>query len=332
MRKPILSIIIPYYNLELWLLKRCIESISCQHLDKNDYEIILVDDGSEFSPQELLSTFTEENILYLYQENQGLSGARNSGLEASAGKYILFIDSDDYLYAETLKFCIDLLKVKEIDLLNFGFRTCYKKERELVRTKKILFSEVMSGAQYMYTHNTSGCAWLYIFRKEIATQNGLHFTPGIYHEDEEFTPRLYFFAQQIVTSNITMYAYYQRKDSIVNKKSASHLQKRFNDFKGVIRRLQKFKHEHSGTSNELQQKAIERKIQFLACDFIICMVKELCPYNYIRKELKELNSMNLYPLPTRQYSRKYTLFRILANNKAGIFLLYFIELFRAKIR
>lgn len=331
MKTPLLSIIIPFYNVEEWLLKRCIESILEQSLNDSDYEIIIIDDGSNRSPQSTINSFNKENIKYFSQTNQGPGGARNTGMKVATGQYIQFIDSDDFIHANTLSQCITILKEKSPDLFNFSFISCQHKERKPVQQPSVRYAEWSSGAEYMYTHNIFGSSWVIIFKKEIVLRNDLWFTPGIYHEDEEFPPLLYFYANKIISSNIIMYAYYKRGDSIIKKQDPEHLKRRSNDFKGVIKRLQEFQEVHKDKSSELQQKALNRKINLLACDYIICMVRNKSSHKYIQGELKVLKKLGLYPLPNESYSLKYKLFRALTYNPIGIYLLYIIEPFRTKI-
>lgn len=330
MEEPLLSIVIPFYNLEHWLLERCIRSIVEQDIDPADYEIIVVDDGSSNSPQPVTDAFETNDIRLYRQENRGLGGARNSGMKLSRGHYIFFIDSDDYLFEGTLRPCLDVLKNDAPDLLNFGFRVTDQQKRERISGQVVVFSPFASGAEYMYKHNVPGCAWLYLFRKALATDHQITFTEGIFHEDEEFTTKIYYHAGKLIASNLVMYAYYRRNDSIINRKGDKHLNKRFDDLSGAIRRLYEFKENNRSLSSDLQQKAIGRKINLLTGDFLICMVRKPCTLSYITCELNKLRTSGLYPLPRKNYSFKYNIFRRMANSKPGICLLYLVEWFRSK--
>ena len=93
-----LSIIVPVYNVEAYL-ERCVGSLLDQDIDRSDYEIILVDDGSTDSSGTLCDRIAsqEPGIRVIHKENGGLGSARNAGIRAAAAEYILFVDSDDYL-------------------------------------------------------------------------------------------------------------------------------------------------------------------------------------------------------------------------------------------
>lgn len=331
MKEPLLSFIIPFYNVENRLLERCINSVLNQAVDTDSYEIIIVDDGSDSFPEELILSFNRENITYKRQENRGPGGARNTGMESARGKYIHFLDADDYLLADTLNKCIDILTRNEIDILTFGFKTCREIEPISIRQKEYACSPITTGIEYMLNYNLSGCPWLYIFRKELLMNNRIHFEPGVYHEDEEFNTYLYYYAQRVMRTDLIVYAYYRREESIVKNKDKKHLNKRFADFKNVIKHLQQFKEEEKSKASTLQQRALNKKINTLACDYIIKMVRNHCSLGYIKNETNELRQLGLYPLPKENYTVKYKLFRLLTSRPVGIALLYVIEPFRKKI-
>ena len=92
---PLLSVIVPIYNVEKYL-KQCIESVIKQQLDS--YELILVDDGSTDSSKSICDNYSEKNanIKVFHKKNEGASSARNYGLKKASGKYVLFLDSDDW--------------------------------------------------------------------------------------------------------------------------------------------------------------------------------------------------------------------------------------------
>ena len=99
-----LSIVVPIYKVEPYL-RKCVDSLLNQDLPTEDYEIILVDDGSPDCCGEICDEYASKygNIRVIHRENGGLSAARNSGIEIAQGKYIQFVDSDDYLEPNVLK-------------------------------------------------------------------------------------------------------------------------------------------------------------------------------------------------------------------------------------
>lgn len=114
------SVIIPVYNAEK-TLARCLESVLAQK--RNDIEVVIVNDGSSDSSEKIISNFleTNENIVYIYQENAGVSRARNVGLESAKGEYIVFLDSDDYMDRDYF-FELDRMDDADSDLVVFAYR------------------------------------------------------------------------------------------------------------------------------------------------------------------------------------------------------------------
>ena len=117
------SVIVPVYNVEAFLTK-CVDSLLAQDLPASDYEIILVDDGSTDDSGALCDDFAAAygNIFVIHQANRGLSGARNAGIPAAMGEYILFVDSDDFLEPNVLGGLVKLMEDKDLDILRFNYQ------------------------------------------------------------------------------------------------------------------------------------------------------------------------------------------------------------------
>ena len=111
-----ITVVIPIYNVEKYL-RKCVDSVEKQTY--KNFEVILVDDGSTDSSGELCDALAKENdnIRVIHQENRGLGGARNTGIESCNTEYIMFLDSDDYIHPELLKKCMDVLKKNNCDIV-----------------------------------------------------------------------------------------------------------------------------------------------------------------------------------------------------------------------
>ena len=119
--RPKVSIIVPVYNTEPWL-RECMDSLVNQTL--KEIEIICVDDGSPDNCGKILDEYAKKDtrIIVIHQKNQGVSAARNAGLDVASGEYITFVDSDDYVDLNTYEKMYNLAKKDEIDILQFKFR------------------------------------------------------------------------------------------------------------------------------------------------------------------------------------------------------------------
>jgi glycosyltransferase involved in cell wall biosynthesis len=127
-----LSIIVPIYNVEPYLSK-CIESLLQQDISQHEYEIILVNDGSPDNSKKIIIEYLNQysNIVFVDQLNQGVSVARNNGIDIAKGDYILFIDPDDYIHVNALKLPLDYAIKNNLDIL-------YLKQTSITLDGKVL--------------------------------------------------------------------------------------------------------------------------------------------------------------------------------------------------
>src|SRR5574344_1569453 len=152
-----ISIIIPYYNpdssrvLEA-LLERAVNSVICELKDLRQFEVIVVDDGSETSPKHITDKFNTDNVRLITRSHGCLGAARNTGIANSKGDISLCLDADDYYFPNTLADCIDYFEKKDADLLMFGMRKCYsdRVERVLITSH---FSRMTTVDRFMQSHN-----------------------------------------------------------------------------------------------------------------------------------------------------------------------------------
>ncbi|WP_289705699.1 glycosyltransferase [Bacteroides acidifaciens] len=218
-----LSIIVPVYNVENWL-SRCASSLINQDLDKSEYEIIFVNDGSTDDSFEIAKKYSEsyDNIILISQENKGLSAARNAGINKANGKYIWFVDSDDWIEPNIAG---QLLKEAEdcgLDVLCFGLNIAFEDGRSnSFGIKNGTDSKVLRGDIFVLKVGMPPAAWCALYRTEYIKKNSLYFMEGVLHEDQEFTPRAYVLAERIKYIPIRAYNYFQRAGSIMKSDRTS---------------------------------------------------------------------------------------------------------------
>lgn len=191
--QPLVSVIIPVYNVEKYL-KECVDSVIRQTYQ--NYEIILVDDGATDSSGRMCDDYLSINscVKVIHQENGGLSAARNTGLRASKGEYIYFLDSDDYIEDNTLEHLVELIEKENADAVFFDgyvfFDECeddqsvsryVRKERYKTQYGKEMLYNLLLNKEYRTA------VPLMFYRKEYLVDNRLCFLDGILHEDELFT-------------------------------------------------------------------------------------------------------------------------------------------------
>ena len=158
--QPLISFIITYYNEPIDMLKKCIDSILMLTLNREEREIIVIDDGSDVSPLNLLTDVADQ-MIYIRQPNQGLSQARNTGIAMANGQYLQFVDADDSLVSRNYDKCLDFIRFKDADIVLFDFAT---KE---VSSAQLANNEVFSGTEYMHNNNLRASACGYIQEESI---------------------------------------------------------------------------------------------------------------------------------------------------------------------
>ena len=332
-----ITFIVTTYNLEDWLLRRCLESITAQGIDRESYEIIVVDDESIVSPQHIIDEFAQKANITLYiQEHARQGAARNLALQHAKGEWIQFVDGDDYLYTGAIAPLLKLAEENNMDLLTYGFNevgdeagatTDHGKESpsDTSHPNGSNNSQLESGDSYMLHHNLFGSCCTLLFRRSLCEEEcygaPLRFTENIYIEDEEFITKLVWRAQRMASTNAIAYAYYQRPGSTVHNRSREHTDELFRNYFIVLKRLIDFEREVVAKPHD----GLTRKIRFLAIDILRRALREPDWKDRWYRSAMELLRLNLYPIPAANYSWKYRLFRLLAQRSLGRHVLRIIE-------
>lgn len=221
------SVIIPVYNVEEYL-EKCVESVLRQKTE-SEFEIILVDDGSTDSSGKICDALAEsdERIRVIHQENQWLSAARNTGLNAALGAYILYLDSDDWWQPELLAE-LDKLLFGETDMAMFGYQRVYMDER----VEPMSFDCVPTGEsgeaylKKLFAQHKAPLpfAWCYVFRRDFLLDNGLFFNEKLRaSEDFEYNMRAIPRAKSIAGTSSLLYNYLERGGSLTASISAKKI-------------------------------------------------------------------------------------------------------------
>lgn len=215
-QRPILSLIIPVYNVEKYI-QDCLNSIFSQNVDSNLYEVIIINDGSSDASMEVVNQFTNNsNLKIINQTNQGLSLARNKGMDVSSGEFIWFIDSDDWILPNSIKTIINSIKKNpEVDV----FSSVLKVIQENTNISRLDFSPTiykLSGKEYLQHNYNAGASTRFILRKTFLNENNLRFYPHILHEDGIFGYSMLYMAKTIIILKEPIYVYRQRNGSIMD--------------------------------------------------------------------------------------------------------------------
>ena len=233
-QRPVVSIIIPIYNVENYIGK-CIDSVINQTWKK--IEIICVNDGTLDNSMEVVQQKADKDsrIRIINIENSGLSVARNVGMEKATGKYIAFLDSDDYLALDTIEKLVECSEKNNVDILFFGAETVFenkeieKQQSEYAKyySRNAEYHQVYTGEELfvkmMDSYDFKPSACLMLIKKKFIDEVYVKFYPGILHEDNLFTVQLLKPAKRVMVLDKPFYKRLVRVGSITSgEKSVKH--------------------------------------------------------------------------------------------------------------
>lgn len=213
--EPLISVIIPVYQVEPYVA-HCIESVINQTYRK--LEIILVNDGSTDGSGKICDKYADRDarIKVIHQENQGLSIARNRGIEVAQGEYLCFVDSDDWVDERFIDVMYRISVETGCDIVQCGFQNVISDdtERDGREGNYTVYSpKEFSISAYTLLSWKCNVAWNKLYKKSLF--EGIRYPKGKIHEDEFTTYRLVWNANNIAVTNTKLYFYRQRTDSIM---------------------------------------------------------------------------------------------------------------------
>ncbi len=228
---PEFSVIVPVYNVEKYL-KICIDSIIRQSYQ--EFELILVDDGSPDACGKICDSYSSSDtrVKVVHKENGGLSSARNAGLDIASGKYVIFIDSDDFWDDDNaLEHIHNNLIETDADVLVFPAKRYYEIKNKYtyimpsdVSRLKILDKDVNSSIRYMIENNIyRAAAWNKVVKKSIIDNHTMRFKNGYLSEDMDWCGDLLLYAQKFDFYGNPFYAYRQQRNGSITKEKVEKL-------------------------------------------------------------------------------------------------------------
>lgn len=298
-----ISIIVPVYNVEKYL-SRCLESII--HQTYENLQIILVDDGSTDKSGDICDTYAkfDKRIEVIHQPNQGAGAAKNAGLDAACGDYIMLMDSDDYIESNMCDKMLIAMNEHNVDIVQclfkriyinkeYSTRFCFESDKPVrsLSNKRFLFEMVYD---WKYT-----VFWNKLFKASLIDQN-IRFPVGRKIDDEYFTYKLVCNAKRVVNLNDMFYNYRMRNSSVMNESSQSKLIydridsfiERYENISKKYPRLKKYYYDklvetliyyksyfslEGNRLNELCEKYPERKNSYLSAKILRYKLKNFSP-------------------------------------------------------
>ena len=310
--KPLLTVVIPVYNVERYL-KRCIESVLAQ--EWKDYEILLVDDGSTDHSPQICDDYVKayDFISVIHKENGGLSEARNTGISHAKGEYVYFPDSDDWIEPDTFIALAEALESQEFDIISFNREFVKGEEDAIVSEPEV--TQVFEGKDafvQMLKHSyITGFANDKIYRKSLFTDHNIQFPIGKYYEDLGTNYKLFLAAKKVYATNQKYYHYLiDNPDSITQ----SWNEKKFSNMFGFYKELFYSDFVRSQLNKEELQISqlyyVNGLVHILASLYKSKLDKKYIEItNEVKQELLK-NSVSLSQMKDQPNKLKYVLFRL----------------------
>ena len=323
-QQPILSIIVPVYNVEAYL-ERCLLSCLHQDISHDDYEIIVVNDGSTDGSLQVAERIAKEydNILLLNKKNGGASSARNHGLQKASGKYIMFVDADDYLFENVLNDLVSQCEQYHLDVLCFW--TCFESGSKKWDTEHQPFndSDVMTG-EYTLLHGMRiDSVWQFVFKRELLLEQDLRFTEGIAcSEDVLFLMKLFPYVKRVMFTNHKVYVYSIDHPSVMRTDDTERKFKLVMDQLHVINEVKQFEKE-KGLKSSIRIY-YDRKMNSLEMSHFAMFIKNKYSWQYVQRYVNAARALGVYPIHGATLTAKGTLAKTIFNSYAALWLIHHV--------
>lgn len=313
MSEILISFIVPAYNAAPYL-KACVDSVYSLDLKGHDKEVIVVNDGSTDTTADVAEQCKKHHpdLQILTQENKGLSVSRNNALEMAKGRYICFVDADDELDSHCdAGELLTVLKEGRIDIVGIDI---IQQERDGTRSPyrryvPIYNKEYAPAREFMRGRNLFPSACSYLYRREFIKTKGVRFMPGVYHEDEDFSVRIFVLASSFLALRIPLYVRMVREESITTTTDRGKQQRKLRDILEILRSLDAF-----SAGNEEYRKCMAYKMDYIVVDMLRTMMRQSHGKKFEKKMIAALQQMKRFPLPWH-WNIKYFLFNIYTRLK-----------------
>lgn len=327
-----LSVIVPLYNCEKYL-EKAIDSVLQQNLSLDEYEIIIVDDGSADRGKNIAEELSKkyDNIKVFSQQNQGPGIARNLGIEKAKGKYLLFLDADDYLEPSTINSALSLAEREQLDILYFNYREKRGKNISIEPFKfnTDLCGKLMTGEESIAKFKFYHSVWSCIYNKDFVLKSCVRFENQFWGEDVLFIIKLMLQAQRTERVNKVCYNYIRYNiKSLTNSrnKDKSHLRRVVSSRIDVTIKINKIIEDIEKRRGIINIECLQVLREAVSI-FSQCALYKLVHAGYTTEELRiklnEMQQSGIYPIGDRkEYSTvRDKILKILLNHKWMIFFL-----------
>lgn len=296
-----ISFVIPAYNVEKYI-QRCVESIYAQMKEQGLFEVIVVDDGSTDGTLNTLRRLQAEyeKLIVLEQSNQGPGAARNAGLEKSQGRYIWFVDADDYISENAVAFLLKRLNDEQLDFICFNAKTIDIVGREIISNfPRKMIGSTITGVEALKQGFNINSVCLIVWRKSFLERIGVRFLPNVIRGEDSlfcFTAELQ--AEKILIVDDYFYIYEKREGTLTTKATHESIRREklgdvtiASNLKLLAEQLRSYDHVKSDLAY-IHEKQIE--IGLLLS--LLKNNKEWSEWGLNYEVIKEMKEKRIYPL------------------------------------
>lgn len=327
-----LSIIIPIYKVEDYV-ERCLSSLLNQNLDHDQYEIICINDGSPDRSGEIVKNLMKSfsNIHIIEQENKGVSIARNNGIDIATGKYLLFIDPDDFIEANTLQRVLDKADKMDCQVSFLGFTVISECGQVIEQRFYEKLKDRLCRGIEAYPLSRSNDRrdpdriWAVLFRRDFFEHHKLRYLAGVpYLEDGELIARILCVADRCIFDGRPFYLRTIRKGSATIS-SLFYSERAINGFLKSATNLADFK------KNPLLKQEQKDFLNQAICKFVVLYItSSLVPFGFkkLKKAKARLNKAGLSKLDLTSVDLEYRILGHLYNFSVVLLIIYQFVLFR----
>ncbi|HSJ67314.1 MAG TPA: glycosyltransferase [Anditalea sp.] len=315
-----LSIIVPVYNLEKYI-GPCLESLTKIALSPKEYEILVIDDGSQDGSVNVIESFVREfdQVSLIKQENIGVGAARNLGLTKASGKYVWLVDGDDLVCSDKVPAALEEALTQNVDALAFNFDAVNEDGNSDPWIKfelKFEGNKALSGPEFYYLNYAKSYLWLYFFKREIFVKGNLKYHESIKMQDGELMPKIFMHCEKVGFHEEALIKYRYRPSSAVN--NADHHQRAYfyQSMVTVAKSLAELQQQFD--KNDIMFKAIQLKRNQMNQMLFTNLVSNKYSDDINQKFISMLKNNGLLPFApitgfTPKMNFKYNLIRKLVN-------------------
>ena len=290
----LLSVIVPVYNVEQYV-EKCLLSIIENDLPHEDQEIIVVDDESPDKSMERVQPIALQYpfIKTISQKNLGLGGARNTGISHAQGKYLLFLDSDDWVLPNSLKKIVDDSVASDADIYEFSAQGIDTQGKIVYHYAQSTNEKSMDGVSYYNQVRYMNSVWNKLYKTELLVSQNLFFLERIFIEDFEFNTRVFLNAKRVIATDFLVCQIVQTPNSITRNTDAKKQKKMVDDILYVLKITNDLYQNQNDKSVAMNQYFTER-LGFVVATAFYQLFKNKADYSEMKELKTRMVEQNLF--------------------------------------